>query len=250
MLNFKSFMVNHRPEIMMGLGIVGSVAATGLGIYITNKQKEKYDRWVDSLDYYPSKTDTIKFVLPAYLPVIALQASSIASIIFATKIYIADFAALSQAATGLCTTAKYWQKAVNETLTDEQREEVKKRFDEQVVADYKTNSPLEKDGKRLFIETMTGHEFYSTKEEMLNVKDDLSERALSGEELSYNEFYELVRIPYNKAADYIFFPADEKVQMIITGSTDVDNEWNSPLLVTFPGLYVSTGLDTPLYKTY
>lgn len=238
----------HKAEIALGLGVTGFVCATGLGIFVTIKQTRKVDQMKTENEDL-TKKEIVKAVAPGYIPVAALIVTSVTCIIFAGKMYISDTAALATTCQVATNALKAYKGAVEETLDEKQRAEIESKYDEKLSTAYCTNLPIEKDGKRLFIETAGGREFYLTQEELLNIKDTLSEMSLSDEEVCMNDFYDCINLEPSKAGEYMFFPKGQGVKMRITSSHNVDGNWNAPLLVHFDDV-IFTNVMEPIYRTY
>lgn len=96
-----SFVIKHAPELLMGAGITGTVAAAGLAGAATLKAKKEIDNFVETrtekaFDTYESEVEETKDILKdyaktagkvalAYAPAIAAEAAGVCCLVAANK---------------------------------------------------------------------------------------------------------------------------------------------------------------------
>lgn len=96
-----SFVIKHAPELLMGAGITGTVAAAGLAGAATLKAKKEIDNFVETrtekaFDTYESEVEETKDILKdyaktagkvalAYAPALAAEAAGVCCLVAANK---------------------------------------------------------------------------------------------------------------------------------------------------------------------
>lgn len=200
-MSFKTFMtgvkdgfVKHSPEILVGLGIAGSVGAVIFGVKATpkalrlieeRKKKEKKEKL--------TVKETIATTWKCYIPTLALETMSIACILGSKKIDSKRYAALAAAYSLTEGQLKDYQKKVVEVVGEKKAEAIKDAVAEEQIK----NNPIVSDdqviftglGDTLCYDSVSGRYFKSDIEKIRRAANEINRRLLNEEYISLNEWY-------------------------------------------------------------
>lgn len=190
---FQKGLVKHSPEILMGIGIIGSVTSTILAVNATPKaleliKKKKEELQVDKL----TAGDTIKVTWKCYIPAAVTSISSIACIIGANSVHVRRNVMLATAYKLSEKAFIEYKDKVVETIGEKQEKVIK----EKIAQDHIDNNPVSKSeviitekGNTLCYEELSGRYFRSDIGKIKASINDLNRRMLSEMYISLNDLY-------------------------------------------------------------
>ncbi len=198
----KTYAVKHSPDILTGLGIGGFFTA----IVATAKAAPKVRDSIEEMEYLadkygdprPDMKAKAKVYIRYYWPTALSAGLSTACIITGNRKNAKRNAALAAAYTLSETTLKEYQQSVLETVDEttatEIREKVAKKKVEKVPLTNDTLAiPYSGKGVLCF-DKYSGRYFYSDREEIRRVCNDLSRQLLSDMFVTLNEFYDMINL--------------------------------------------------------
>lgn len=210
----KTFVTNHSPEILTGIGITGMCTATVLAVTATpkalkkieEKKHEIYDE-MDACDI-PSnalpedvtltKAEIVKATWKCYVPAAVTTGVSIACLVGASKVNLKRNAALATAYNLSQTALTEYKKVIEETVDEEKVKEIKEKVAQETV----NKKPVDEqrmankeiimaDGEKFRCYDMTeGRYFWSDKESIREAVNNINAKLLSYDYVSLNEFYD------------------------------------------------------------
>ena len=182
----------HKAEILLATDIAsGAVAilltgiATPKALYLRDQRKVAEDE---------TKLDTVIrdgiAMAPAYIPVAILEAVSIASAVGGYKVQNGQIRTL---ASGLAL-AEHMAMEYQDRVVDKIGEEANSGILESIVEDNQGDAPFDgysvgKDGKILYFDLRTGHEFRSDDASILAAAGQVNSIVAKGEVGTVNDFY-------------------------------------------------------------
>ena len=224
----KTFVTNHSPEILTGIGITGMCTATVLAVKATPKalkkiEEKKVDVYeeMDACDI-PSnalpedvtltKAEIIKATWKCYIPAAVTTGVSVACLVGASKVNLKRNAALATAYNLSQTALTEYKKVIDETVDEEKVKEIKEKVaqeavnkkpvDEQRMANNK--EIIMTDGESFRCYDMTeGRYFWSNKESIREAVNNINARLLSYDYVSLNEFYDELELKNTKMGDKV-----------------------------------------------
>lgn len=209
----KKTTIRYSPEILMGLGIAGFVSAVVMGIAATPKAmqliKEEEDRQnIDAQfedDVIPiSKKDCIRVVWRCYVPTVVTAAMSTACLIGSSRVNYKRNAALAAAYSLSESAFKDYQAKVLETVGPTKEREVRDELAKDTVEKHHfTGSEAIRtgNGETLFIDSISGQEFYSSIDKVRAAEGVLNKDIISNDYVSLNELYYQLGIRQTEMAE-------------------------------------------------
>lgn len=236
-------LVKHGPEILTGLGVAGMIGCTILAVKATPKalkiiEEEKKKKGVDKL----TPVETVKVAWKPYTPAIAVGTASVACIIGASATNYRRNAALT-AAYKLSETAfhEYREKVV-ETIGEEKEKEVKSK----IAKDRVEKNPVSQNtvvitgsGNTLCLDETSGRYFYSDKNYIEKIQNDLNRRMLYDicGYVSLNEFYDELDIDHLDIGDSIGWNTSRMIDIHIEGGISDDGRPCLVIMHNNPPMY-------------
>lgn len=239
-MSFKEFMrgvknglVKHSPEILVGLGIAGSVGAVIFGIKATPKA-------IKLIDERKKKEKKQKLTVPevigttwkCYIPCVALETASIACILGSRKIDAKRYAALAAAYSLAESQITEYKDKVKEVVGEKKAVQI-----EDAIAEDKVKAiPVKEDeiiytghGETLCLDAVSGRYFKSDIEKIRRARDQLNVRLRNEEYISLNEWYYELNLPSISIGDSLGWNIDNGYIDICFSSQLASNE--KPCLV-------------------
>lgn len=221
-------LLQQSPSILAGLGAVGVVSTTVMGIAITFKaveeiQKEVYRRVTDwtlktgeEADLYPidpvlTTKETIKLVWPLYIPTVGMGIVSIACILGSNSIHQRRTAALVTAYSILGEAAKEYQNKVIEILGEKKEEKLRG----EIAQDRLNRDPIE--NKEIIItglgetdcyDSISARYFKSDIETIRKIQNDFNQALISESYRSLNQFYDALGLEHTSMGDELGWSTD------------------------------------------
>ena len=203
---FSRLFTTQQPALMMGAGIAGMAITTILAVRGHAKSVKKMNELEYEEVYYTNKKgkpkirkwNWFKKNYKHYIPATIVGSLSIGCLIGSytinhkRNVALASSLALSEAAM-----TKY-QKAVAESIGESAEREIRDNFHKKEVATIESQKPVQelsgylRDGKTVkCYESTTQQSFWSSKEDIKKVINDLNQERLTGigTEITLNEFY-------------------------------------------------------------
>lgn len=185
----------HAPQILVGLGIAGSVAATVFAVKVTPKaiklieeRKEKENK--ESL----TPLETIETAWKCYVPSTIILLTSAACTIGSCSISTKRYAALTAAYKIAETTYNEYHEKVVETIGEEKNKEIKNDVSKEKII---TNNPPVRSkiietgrGDVLCLDSLSGRYFRSSYNSIIEAQNIINKRLNSDLYVSLNELYD------------------------------------------------------------
>lgn len=221
-------LVKHSPEILTGLGTAGMIVCTILAVRATPKalkliEEEKKEKGVEKL----TPVETVKAAWKPYIPAIAVGTTSVACIIGASATNYRRNAALTAAYKLSETAFTEYREKVIETIGEEKEKEVKSN----IAKDRVEKNPVSKStvvvtgsGNTLCLDETSGRYFYSDKNYIEKIQNDLNRRMLYDicGYVSLNEFYDELDIDHLDIGDKIGWNTAHMIDIHIEGGVSDD----------------------------
>lgn len=190
--NVKRTLVKHGPEILTGVGVVGTVGATFLAITTTSRVTMKIQDIEKERESSLSSKEIIKICWKDYAPIAALEIISISCIIGGNSINLKRNAALGAAcALSEKTLLKYKEKVI-ETIGEKEEQKIRdKMHEDEVKNDPPKNNTIivTSSGNTLFRDEISGRYFRSDMNSINKVINELNEKINHQDYVSLNELY-------------------------------------------------------------
>lgn len=187
------FLGAHSPELLIGFGLAGMVVSTVLAVKATPKAmklREEAEREKQDHDICLTKIETVKAVLPAYVPAIVVMVASAACIIGGSATNYKRNAALAAALHMSEATLTTYQNKVEEIVGEEQAKEVRKAVaKEDIRKNVKAMPKPMGNGKMLCYDRFAGRPFYSDEETLRKAALALNEDLFDEDYVLLNDFY-------------------------------------------------------------
>ena len=206
----KRFARKHSPEILTGLGITGMISSTILAVKATPKAvkliEEEKERQNDILyreavennapSYEPIDSikpiECIKTVWKLYLPSIGIGLTSIACIIYASKVNYKRNAALATAYSLSERTLTRYREKVIDTIGEKKEKTIRDKIAQDEVTNNKVSDAqivITEKGNTLFRDEYSGRYFKSDIDTIKRAVNKLNRRLNYENYISLNEFY-------------------------------------------------------------
>lgn len=190
--NLTNLTKKHSPELLTGLGVIGF----GATIISTVKATREVDKTIKKIDYeldenIPKKEEILiktKAVAPIVAPTIILGASSVACVIGANKIQAARLASATAAYQITTRAFDEYKDAVIEEIGEKKEQKVRDRVAEKHVEESKCDIPQPVTATQLFMESLTGQYFRSTREDILQNIMQFQKSLLVEDYMTVSEF--------------------------------------------------------------
>lgn len=242
----------HKPEILVSVGLGGMVTSAVMAVRATPKALELIE---DKKDEVYSNNLTKKEIFQAaykpYIPSVVLGALSAACIIGGTVSSNRRNAALASVYAISESTLKEYQRKTVEVVGEEkareiEREVVKANIKERPViidqndSEYVTNTG---EGNTLMYDSMSGRYFRSSTNAIDRAINNINKSLLNDHYITLNEFYNEVGIPTISAGSLIGWCL-EREMADISYETDMDQNGNPYVVLNY------RNRPCPLYNHY
>ena len=242
--SIRTFLVDHSPEILTGVGISGMLTAIGLGIAATPKamkaiEKAKVRKVEGSddaiVDPKLTKGEIFKVTWKYYIPTVATAALSTACIIGSNSVHAKRNAALAAAYTLSDSALKEYQNKVVETIGEKKEEAVR----DAIAKDRVDNNPVStkeviitEKGNTLCYDSISGRYFRSDIEKLKKAANELNRRMLNDMYISLNEFYYEIGLNGTKIGEDLGWNVDRGL-IDLRFSAQVADDGNPCLVLEF-----------------
>lgn len=193
----QTFVTDHSPEILTGLGIGGMITTTVLAVKATpkaltlikDKQEELYPESTQKL----TPAQTIKATWKCYIPAAVTGVTSIACLIGASSVNARRNAALATAYNLSATALAEYKEKVVETVGEKKEQAIRDKVAEERIKKEPVNNSaiiVSGTGNTRCFDTITKRRFISDIEQIKRIVNELNRRMINGDDyVSLNEFY-------------------------------------------------------------
>lgn len=189
----QKFLTEHTPEILTGIGAAGVVVTAVFSAKATPKalkavEEKKKELHVDKLPF----KETLKCTWKYYVPAALSGAASIACIIGSNTVHAKRYSALAAAYKLSETAITEYREKVIEKIGEKKEQEVHDAIvKDRIAKNPPINGEIIRTGKgdTLCYDNTGGRYFYSSREEIERIANELNRKMNNGEEISLNEFY-------------------------------------------------------------
>jgi len=198
LLNTSRYELQKRaPELLLGFGTAGMICTVVMAVYATPKalkkiEEVKQEKGIDKL----TVSQTVKAAWKCYLPATITGSLSTGCIISSGVITGKRNAALVTACSLAESSLRDYQSKAIEMIGEEKNKQILEAVDQERLE--KTNIPEEHqlppigpEGLMLCLDSISGRPFFSNREILDRVANELNRQMMTGSELyvSLNEFY-------------------------------------------------------------
>lgn len=186
----------YSPEILITMGIAGF----GMTIVETVKATRKVDKALNDIDIpedTPKKEvlwEKAKVVTPIVAPPVILGVSSVGCILGANKIQSARLTSATMAYSLVNNSFKEYKDAVIEEIGPKKEEKVRDRVAEKHIEESTYDIPQPMTATNLFIESLTGQYFRSTREDILQNIMKFQKALFVEDYMTVSEFFDYLEI--------------------------------------------------------
>lgn len=226
----KHFLSKHSPEILTGIGITGMLTSTILAVKATPKALKlieiEKDRQNDELykeavekdlpEFNPISSikpvDAIKVAWKPYIPAVGIGVSSMACIIFASKINYKRNAALATAYSLSERAFTRYKEKVVETIGEKREKSVRDKISQDELNKKKivdSQIIVTSNDDTLFMDQMSGRIFKSNIDTIKRAVNKLNRDLTYQQYVSLNEFYYEIGLEGVKQGDLLGWNLDQ-----------------------------------------
>lgn len=209
----RTYVDDHRSEILTGVGIAGMITTTVLAVQATPKalrliEEKKQEAEKEQL----TVVDTVKTTWKCYVPAVVTGSLSVACLVGASSLNAKRQAALMTAYKLSETALADYKEAVVETIGEKKEHAVREKVAEKQI---EKASFDEKDiivtgyGTTLCLDPLTGRVFYSDIEHIRKVVNEMNRRLNIECYISLNEFYEGIGLDTCDLGEWLGWNSDD-----------------------------------------
>lgn len=193
----QTFVTDHSPEILTGLGIGGMITTTVLAVKATPKAltliKDKQEELYPDSTQKMTPAQTIKATWKCYIPAAVTGITSIACLIGASSVNARRNAALATAYNLSATALAEYKEKVVETVGEKKEQAIRDKVAEERIKKEPVNNSaiiVSGTGNTRCFDTITKRRFISDIEQIKRIVNELNRRMINGDDyVSLNEFY-------------------------------------------------------------
>jgi hypothetical protein len=193
----QTFVTDHSPEILSGLGIGGMITTTVLAVKATPKAltliKDKQEELYPDSTQKLTPAQTIKATWKCYIPAAVTGVTSIACLIGASSVNARRNAALATAYNLSATALAEYKEKVVETVGEKKEQAIRDKVAEERIKKEPVNQSaiiVSGTGNTRCFDTITKRRFVSDIEQIKRIVNELNRRMINGDDyISLNEFY-------------------------------------------------------------
>lgn len=226
----KHFLDKHSPEILTGLGIGGMLTTVVLAVSATpkaleliqiEKDRQSDERYREAVEndepsYAPVESlkpiEVVKVAWKPYIPAIGVGATSIACIIFASKINYRRNAALATAYSLSERAFTTYKEKVIETIGEKKEKSVRDKISQDKLNEKKVTDNqiiVTSNSDTLFMDQMSGRIFKSDMDTIKKAVNKLNRDLTYQQYVSLNEFYYEIGLEGIKQGDLLGWNLDQ-----------------------------------------
>ena len=221
MMNIKSFLVKHSPEILTGCAITGVIFTSVLSAQSAVKAHvvlREEDMLYDSFESRAKKT------WQCFLPPISSAALTIATIITLRNVQAGRIAAGWAAASITQRQLRDYRDVVKKRLGRAQESSIRDEVAERKVESLGSGSPVViADGKVLCLDLLSGRTFEAEPDAVKKVENAINYDLVHGDAVSLNDFYDRIGLDHISIGDNLGWSTFDKVEIILSSHLMADN---------------------------
>lgn len=229
--NLGSSISKHSPEILIGIGIGGTITSSIMLVKATPKAMilmEEIDTSIPKENKKARAREIVKKVGPVYAPGILVEAASIGCIVAGTSVNLRRNALLSAAYSLSEATLKEYQHAVIQEVGEKKEKEIRNniiqdKIDANPIGDAEVDI-LKGKGTTLCYDVMGERYFMSDYESLREIKNDLNERLLREMYLEQNDIYDEMNLRRLKTVENIRYDVDDGLLVMDTDPMFAENK--------------------------
>ena len=230
----KRFVKNHTPEILTGIGTAGMIFTTVLAVKATPKalkllEEKKKELHKEKLN----AVEVVKTTWKCYLPAAGTCLASAACIIGSNSVHMKRHAALAAAYKLSETALTEYRDKVIETVGEKKEKEVR----EAIAKDKVDRNPVSKSevivtdrGTTLCCDAWGERYFYSSRDEITRVINELNRKMNNEGYISLNDLYRELQLWPSPSGDIVGWRADWGL-IQPSFSTQLADDHKTPCLV-------------------
>lgn len=213
----KEFCVKNAPTILTGISIAELLAASYFWVKNTPKAQEKLKKAEEEKGEKLTKVETVKTAAPAYIPAATMTAMTITTLLLANRIGAKQLAAAIAAYQLSEEAREEFKDAAFRTVGEKKMEEI----DETLATSRMKSVPITEDGiintgkgKTLYFDAWSGRYFWSDRQFLHEVQNDLNEWRQDSKDVCLNDYYDEIGLEeVTKGNEYVF---TEKIKLKFT----------------------------------
>lgn len=209
----KHFIKKNSPTILTGMAIAGVVTVAVSAVKDTHVADRKIKIAKISNGRELSKTETVKTVLPCYIPTGLSVVATLACIGGALKTGNAKTAAYASAYTMAQEAAKNYRTQVERILSEKDIEKLNNAVADDAMAKSDAKPIVVGSGKVLCFDQFSGRYFESDMQSLREIQNDLNEQLLTDMWVSVNEYYDKLKLEPINAGEELGWNPDYKVKL-------------------------------------
>lgn len=192
----KPFLVKHKPDILIYMGLSGLIGTMALLVNSTIKATKLVEARKIELnkEKLPAK-EVFKTVWKCYIPPLVMTAVSIPCIIIGNRVSNKRNAALAAAYTISETALQEYQNKTKEIIGERKEQQIREAASKEIVGNsYKSGATIiSGNGDNLFYDELSGRFFNSTWNKVLKAANELNAKAIGGSDIvTLNDWYEAI----------------------------------------------------------
>lgn len=228
----RSSVVKHAPELLLSMGIAGTVSTTIMAVRATPKAlrllEEKARMEKCSVEDLTFKEKTMT-CWKCYAPAVATGVTSIACLVGGNSVHVRRNAALAAAYTFSDTAFREYREKVIETIGEKKEKDVK----DKIAQDRVKNDPASKSdiiitgrGNTLCYDAHSGRYFRSDIDKIRKAENNLNKRLLSEMYISLNELYDELGLSHTELGESLGWNvhADGLIELYFTSFISDEGE--------------------------
>lgn len=234
-MNIKQFantakhkVIEHSPEILVGVGIAGMVTSTVLAVKATPKALQLIEDAKNEKQDELTKVEIVKATWKCYIPSAAVGVAAAGCLIGGNKVNLRRNAALATAYKLSETAFTEYREKVVETIGEKKEKAVK----EKIAQDHLNANPVSKaevhftgKGETLCYDDLSGRYFKSDRDRLDDARNKLNYKINQGPfgYVSLNDYYELIGLPAIPLGEDLGWKRDTGLMEWVPGSMIADD---------------------------
>jgi hypothetical protein len=233
MVNTRTAIVKHSPEILMGFGIAGWAVGTVLAVKATPKAVRCIEEATYEKEDDLSPLEIVKATWKCYIPAAVTCVAATGCLIGSCSTSVRRHAALATAYKLSETALDEYREQVIETVGEKKEKDIQEKVNQKQI----NKTPVEQSnivntgkGTTLMLDPLSQRYFRSDLEFVRRAENNLNKEILHSiyGTVNINDFYDEIGIPRTETGDMMGWNTDRMIDLNITsGITD----WGEPCIV-------------------
>lgn len=232
---FKCTLSRRSPEILMRVGLVGTVATVALAVKATPKALALIDEAENEKEADLTNREKVKACWKCYVPTVITGVGSVACLIASGSINIKRNAALATAYAISDSAFKEYREKVVETVGEKKEKMVrdtvtKEKMDKNPVSN--ADVIVTEKGDALCYDSVFGRYFKSDRDTIRRAEIKLNRQIISEMCASVNEFYDELGLSHIKIGDDLGWDIDDG-QIVFDYSSQLADDGTPCLVISY-----------------